>query len=40
MFEHLPTMVKPSRRGIILFDYPGYDIIGNIILFNEDIVPF
>ena len=40
MFEHLPTLVKPSRRGIILLDYPGYNIIGDVILFNEDVVPF
>ena len=39
MYEHLPTLQSPNRRGIILFDYPGYDVIGDVILFNEDVAP-
>ena len=34
MYEYLPELESPSRRGVILFDFPGYDIIGDVILFN------
>ena len=37
MYGYLPELECPSRRGVILFDFPGYDVIGDVISFNADL---